>query len=262
MAGRALAEPGLRWTSFQLAMAAQLSMKEIVISHRTAAELHGFPVSAPDDEVPECHVIIRAHRQAGSRIRAHLVRLAADEVETGPCGLWLTTPARTAVDCLAAFPFGFALDLWAWVATRKILDREHLLAAIDDRQNWHGTPQLKRIADLGADGALSQAEVLMQELLRRANLTGWIANAPVHDEQGLIGLIDLLFEQARLAVEIDGWRAHQSHAAFVADRRRGNRLAAAGYRVLHFTWPDLTERPNEVIAEIRQVLAARLGLGR
>jgi very-short-patch-repair endonuclease len=262
--GRALAVPCPSWTPFQLAMAAQLSMREVVISHRTAAGLHGFPEPdlGPDEALPVCHVIIRTHRQPGVRIRAHHLRLEEREVQFGPCGLWITAPTRTALDCLAAFPFGPALDLWAWVATRHILDRDQLLAAIEGRRNWRGTQQLKRIAALATNGAVSHAEFRLHELLRRARLTGWTANAPVLDDQGLIGVADLLFKKARLIVEVDGWRAHSSYAAFVADRRRENRLEAAGYRVLHFTWPDLTDRPDEVIAEIRQALRTRSGIGR
>ncbi len=73
----------------------------------------------------------------------------------------------------------------------------------------------------------------------------------------MIGVVDLLFEQARLIVEIDGWRSHGSHQAFVLDRRRGNRLKAAGYDVLNFTWDDLVERPAEVVAEVRALLNRR-----
>jgi very-short-patch-repair endonuclease len=100
----------------------------------------------------------------------------------------------------------------------------------------------------------------MHDLLRTAEIAGWTANAPVLDEHGVIGVVDLLFEQARVAVEVDGWRAHRSQTAFVADRRRENRLVTAGYLVLHFTWHDLTDRPADVIAEIRAALRLRSGL--
>ncbi|HST85785.1 MAG TPA: DUF559 domain-containing protein [Kineosporiaceae bacterium] len=260
VAGRALAEPRPRWTPFQLAMAARLSMRGIVISHRTAAGLHGFPDPNPDEAAPYCHVIIGTHSAAGRRIRTHLLRLAESEIQDGACGLRLTTPARTAVDCLAAYDFGPALDLWAWVTNGRILDHEGLLAAIGSRPRWYGTAQLRRIADLVAGGAVSHAEFRMHDLLRAAGISGWTANAPVLDEQGLIGVVDLRFEQARVVVEVDGWRAHRSQAAFVADRRRENRLVTAGYLVLHFTWQDLTDRPAEVIAEIRAALRLRSGL--
>ena len=42
---------------------------------------------------------------------------------------------------------------------------------------------------------------------------------------------------------------------FQRDRTRQNRLVAAGWTVLRFTWNDLRDRPNGVIAEIRAVIA-------
>ena len=82
-----------------------------------------------------------------------------------------------------------------------------------------------------------------------------MAGAAVHDRDGLVGVVDLLFRQARLVVEVDGWRAHSSRQAFETDRRRQNRLINAGYLVLRFTWDDLTRRPAQVLAEIRRALS-------
>jgi very-short-patch-repair endonuclease len=58
-------------------------------------------------------------------------------------------------------------------------------------------------------------------------------------------------------IEFDGWRAHSSRGSFVHDRRRQNRLVAAGYVVLRFTWDDLMEQPGEVVRQIR-LAASRL----
>jgi very-short-patch-repair endonuclease len=218
VAGRALAEPSPYWTPFQLAVAARLTIGNVVISHRTAAALHGFPAEGTTGEaLEECDVIVANRRPRGLRIRTHHLRLESADIQSGPCGLRLTRPARTALDCLASLDLGPALDLWAWLATRRILDHEGLRQAIDQRLNWHGTGQLRRIADL-------------------------------------VAVVDVFFEQARLIVEVDGWEAHRSHDRFVRDRQRHNRLIVAGYRVLRFTWEDLTRRPHQVISEIRQAL--------
>jgi very-short-patch-repair endonuclease len=120
--------------------------------------------------------------------------------------------------------------------------------------HWYGTGQLRRIAEVVADGAASQAELRLHELLAEAGVTGWIANAQVLDEQGLIAVADLLFEAAKVIIEVDGWRTHRSRESFVQDRRRDRRLTVAGYRVLRFTWDDLISRPAQVIAEITQAL--------
>lgn len=78
---------------------------------------------------------------------------------------------------------------------------------------------------------------------------------PVYDEDGLIGVVDLLFRGTSVVVEVDGWAFHSDEASFQNDRRRRNRLVRAGYRVLQFTWDDLVRRPRDVIAEITAALA-------
>jgi hypothetical protein len=47
---------------------------------------------------------------------------------------------------------------------------------------------------------------------------------------------------------------------FQADRTRDQRLAAAGYVVLRFTWDDLSNRPDDVIERIRRTMAHRARL--
>lgn len=69
------------------------------------------------------------------------------------------------------------MDLWAWVTTRRILDLQELQEAILARPKWHGTAQLRSIAGLVAGGAVSEAELRMHELLRKAGILGWMANA-------------------------------------------------------------------------------------
>lgn len=100
----------------------------------------------------------------------------------------------------------------------------------------------------------------MVRLLRRAGIHRWRANVEIHDDRGLIGVGDLVFDRQRLVVEIDGRAHHSDPASFERDRERQNRLVAAGWTVLRFTWRDLTSRPAHVVATVRRQLA-RTGAG-
>jgi very-short-patch-repair endonuclease len=64
-------------------------------------------------------------------------------------------------------------------------------------------------------------------------------------------IVDFLWPEHRLAVETDGFKAHSRESSFYVDSRRDLRLRAAGFDVLRFTWPDVTERPAEVLAAVR-----------
>jgi very-short-patch-repair endonuclease len=252
VAGRALAavqdEP---WSPHQLAVAGQLTEPALTTSHITAALLHGFPVE-PDGL---SHLTGRPVHRSHRGLVVHRLPLDATDVIALDGWLMVTDPARTAVDCLAAMSLGPGLDLWAFVSTRRILTVDALRRLVLERRGRWGTPRLRDLLDLVQHGAVSRAEYVFHQLLREAGITGWIANAEVQDDAGRVGVVDVLFADARVVVEIDGRRAHSGRQAFVQDRRRQNRLVNAGYIVLRFTWQDLVERPAAVLRELRKALA-------
>ena len=63
--------------------------------------------------------------------------------------------------------------------------------------------------------------------------------------------VDVAFPKQKVAIETDGWAFHSSREDFQIDRERQNKLALPGWQVLRFTWLDLTEYPQRVLAEIR-----------
>ena len=118
----------------------------------------------------------------------------------------------------------------------------------------HGSPAARRLLQAASDGARSAAERLLIKLLRDNNITGWKANYPLAGYK-----IDVAFPDEKVAVETDGWAFHNSQEDFQNDRERQNKIALLGWKVLRFTWLDLTEYPQRVLAEIRfaRGLAAR-----
>jgi very-short-patch-repair endonuclease len=106
-------------------------------------------------------------------------------------------------------------------------------------------------------GERSAAERRLTGLLRDGGIGGWVANVEIHDGAGLIGVADVAIPRARLVVEIDGLAYHVTPDRFQHDRRRQNRLVAAGWTVLRFTWRDLTERLGYVTGTVRGMLHDR-----
>jgi very-short-patch-repair endonuclease len=102
--------------------------------------------------------------------------------------------------------------------------------------------------------AESMAEREAATLLRKAGISGWVANGEIRDSAGLIGYGDIVFRAARLIVEIDGWAYHSDREAFQRDRTRQNLLVAAGWTVLRFTWADLRYRPEQFVSTVRHAL--------
>ncbi|MCF6386989.1 DUF559 domain-containing protein [Mycobacterium sp. MBM] len=114
----------------------------------------------------------------------------------------------------------------------------------------HGAPAARRLLRAAEDGTRSVAERLLGKLLRQAGITGWKANYRVAGYHG-----DYVFVDARLILEVDGWAFHSDADAFNNDRVRQNALILGGWKVLRFTWLDLTEYPERVIAQIQHALA-------
>jgi hypothetical protein len=138
---------------------------------------------------------------------------------------------------------------------RGWIDLPAMAARVRRSVGMHGTPHLVAVLRAVASGARSPAERLAIMWLHRARITGWSANVPIEDADGVIGVGDIVFRDVKLVVEIDGRAHHSTVEAFERDRERRNRLVAAGWTVLRFTWRDLTTRPEYVVATIPTNLA-------
>lgn len=102
----------------------------------------------------------------------------------------------------------------------------------------HGSPAARRLLQAAADGARSEAERLLVKLLKDASFTGWKTNYPVGGYK-----VDAAFTAEKVAIEVDGWAFHSDPDAFQIDRKRQNAISLLGWKVLRFTWLDLTEYP-------------------
>lgn len=107
-------------------------------------------------------------------------------------------------------------------------------------------------------GAISEAERLLHRHLRVAGIRGWRANVSVR-----LGSVnrtgDVVFEEIRLLVEIDGFAFHTDHLRYQDDRLRQNEFVVAGWTVLRFTWWTLTQEPERAIRDIRAAIARLIG---
>ena len=65
--------------------------------------------------------------------------------------------------------------------------------------------------------------------------------------------MDLCWPARRLIVEADRHDAHATAIAFEGDRRRDQRLVAAGWRVARFTWRQVVREPQLVVATLAEL---------
>ena len=134
-------------------------------------------------------------------------------------------------------------------ALQRHIELDPLWTAHLRNKGRHGSPRARMLLIAAADGARSAAERLLAKLLHDNNITGWKANYPIAGYK-----VDAVFLKAKLAIETDGYAFHSSAEDFHNDRKRQNAIALLGFQVLRFTWLDLTEYPDRVLAEISRAL--------
>jgi very-short-patch-repair endonuclease len=221
-----------------------------VMSHASAASIWGFGDSA----VSEISLTIIG-KDARSRPGLRLFRtgtLDRRDLRTRG-GMPLTSPARTLLDLASDATLS---ELEQAVAEARVLslanDRE-LRAAIDRAPCRKGAGRLRRLLDGASDPRLtrSTAERKLRTLLLDAQLPMPETNVRVCGCE-----VDFLWRMEKLVVEVDGHGFHGHRAAFERDRRRDQRLVAAGYRVIRVTWRQLVGEPLAVITRIAQALVA------
>ena len=172
-------------------------------------------------------------------------------------GVPVTSRPRAIVDCLRMLREREGLTLLDRALQQGWISLDDLSTRARDRVGRRGTPRLVRLVRQVAGGSRSAAERLLARLLNRAGIVGWAANVEISDDRGVIGIGDVVLEKARVVIEADGFAFHTTPDRFQCDRERQNRLVAAGWTVLRFTWRDLTERPGHVVATVASVLDRR-----
>ncbi|TQR83819.1 DUF559 domain-containing protein [Mycobacterium hodleri] len=184
-----------------------------------------------------------AHR-AGTRLRRRDLA-SVDVVERR--GLRVTAPDLTIVE--AASRLGGGARVLDSALQRRQSELPRLWRAHLRNKGRHGAPLSRRLLRAASNGARSEAERLFARLLDQAGITGWKANYAVAGYD-----VDFAFVGPKVAVEIDGLAFHSDADDFHRDRKRQNAIALAGWQVLRFTWLDLTEYPERVIAQVRRAI--------
>lgn len=214
-----LSEKG-RWMAAVLACG-----PDAVLSHTSAAALwqllpqRGF-----------VHVTVPGDGRTRAGIRVHRSRTLFHSTVTRRAGIPVTTPSRTLADL------------------RRLLPQPQFAAALRQAE-YLGLPLDPA---LEPDRTRSELEARFLALCRRHRLPRPSVNVRVGSF-----MVDLLWPEQRLIVELDGYQAHGGRTAFEADRARDVELKALGYDVLRLTWRQVTMEPAEVARTMRRLLRAR-----
>jgi very-short-patch-repair endonuclease len=233
---------------------------DFALSHHTAAALHGFrrfPEGALELSAPR-------HLSLPSPVVLHEVGpFGPRDLETVQ-GFRVTGVTRTLLDLAAVVP---EPDLRATVdeaLQRKRTTVERLAVALTQVERARGTVFLRKLVHeyQGGDGPCeSELEARVYELIDDLGIPRPRRQRAI-TIAGRLRRLDFFFHEYGVIIEADGYAFHSSPLAFEKDRQRANSLAAHGFVVLQWTWKALQERPQELLNELKCVLAARVSRNR
>jgi G:T-mismatch repair DNA endonuclease (very short patch repair protein) len=211
----------------------------------------GHDFAAPDDAV-EVVVPPGVRWQPGPGVAVRTRTLDGDVVHDPP-RLRRTGRARTAVDLIRRGDVDDGVVLLDRLVTAGIVRLDDVRDAVADLRRGRGSRLAREIVGLADGLAASPPETRLRLVMLRAGLPTPVAQFRVFDDDGLIARVDFAYPELRIAIEYDGaW--HAESGQFARDRRRLNRLRAAGWRVVFVTAADMYD-PEALVRQIARALA-------
>ncbi|MGH7922761.1 MAG: endonuclease domain-containing protein [Candidatus Dormibacteraceae bacterium] len=191
-----------------------------------------------------------------TRAEATIRRLQLEpEDRTWSRELPVTSPLRTCFDLVARLPLVEAVVAVDTALHAGLVDLDSLRAYIADHSAVAGVVRARRAIEHAEPKSESPMETRLRMLLVLRGLPRPEAQVSVCDPSGgFLGRPDLYYSEAGLGLEYDG-ENHRDR--LTADNQRQNRLQQAGIRLLRYTAPDLAQRPDAVVAEVRAALSGR-----
>jgi hypothetical protein len=222
-------------------------------SHRSAARVYGLGLVGRDRE--QDTEITRAPGGRGGHtarlgVRVHLAALPGEHVVSYR-GVPLTSVPRTVIDLARALPFGEGVAVADSALHAGLTSKSELAAVIADCPRWRGLQRAREVTAFSDTRSESVLESLSRAVFHQSGLPPPDLQVWVGDDEEVIGRVDFLWRRYNTIGEADGAVKYQNPARARTQLERDARLRAAGYEVVHFTWPDITRVPAQVVDEIR-----------
>jgi hypothetical protein len=223
-----------------------------VLSHETAAELHGLIEKAGD----QIHVTVprERHLAAVTGVSIHRSARAVEAVQghsypprtrIEETVLDLTQKAATFDDVCGCVTKAFARDL---------TDETRLRAAMGLRTKLRWRADLAELITAAAGGNHSILEYRYERDVERAHrLPASSRQVPFMGLDGRRGRRDRVYQDYGVVVELDGQIAHPVEERW-RDKARDNAATVAGQQTLRYDWTQVRHHPCETAAQVAAVL--------
>lgn len=224
---------------------------DALLSHRFALAV--WEVQAAESGLIHVTVPHGCGKPGPGQVQVHVARGLLDADVAVVDGIPVTSLARSVLDYSStATPDRIRAMLEKIERMGRLIGRE-LEDVLARNPNHRGTKRLRAaLSEIEGPAPWTQSELedRFLALIRAAGLPEPEMNVLVEGE-----LVDALWRDQKLVVEVDGWGYHRSREQFETDRRRDAKLQVAGYRVIRLTQQRIDTEPRAVAAELRALLA-------
>jgi hypothetical protein len=236
--------------------AIRLAGEGAMLSHETAAEVHGIIDKPLGSSI---HITVPCHRRpAQHRPVPGVVIHRSDQSQAqlvGPFNLPRTRAEHTVLDLVAA---ASTFDqAYAWIAravSRKLVTASGLRAALADRRRVRWRNWLDEALEDAGDGVHSSLERRYVRDVERAHGLPKSQHQVRRQFGGAAHYRDNWYEAYRVVVEIDGPSYHQNEQVQRDKRRDSVNLALDDVKTHRFGPVDVTERACETAALVAATL--------
>jgi very-short-patch-repair endonuclease len=216
-----------------------------VLAGRAAGHLLGLLKRPPS--LPEVHTA------TGRRVRGIVThRMRRSELMDAIC--WqripVTTVPRTVVDLAAALTEDELSHAFHGAVVRHHTTPDQVETILKRRHNWPGARKLRRVIWGDIPVTLSRLESRFLERLKAASLPQPEMNRRVDWRY-----VDCRWPEHRLTVELDSYRYHGTRHAWEQDKEREREARARGDEFRRYTWRDVDEQPEPMLADLRSLLS-------
>lgn len=170
-------------------------------------------------------------------------------------GISVTSPFRTIFDLAAVLELRELERAFHEAEVQELTDRVSLPMLLERYPGRRGAKNLRVVLDSDEPVGITRND-FEEALLALVDARGLLRPRMNADlaVRGRFYEIDALWEEQRVAVELDSRGVHGTTKRFESDRQRDRILVAEGWRTMRVTWRQLQEEPDAIAADLEAAL--------
>lgn len=247
----------------RLVCSVALRANDPLLSHQSAAVMFGLPLVELDLDVVHLIGPLPSGGQRRGRVFRHPGKPGISEVRVD--GMRVTSVARTLIDLGRTASFDASVSAIDAALHRGLVSPANLTIEMTNAARTIGAAAARRAVAFGDGRTESPGESRTRTALQELGFPSPDLQVKIFSAIGeFIGRVDLAYPEWGVLIEFDGLVKYgnipdgpDARAAVITEKRREDRLRAAGFVVVRLLWRDLADRDR-----LRRLVSDALDNGR